>query len=88
MNSVIENLYNGNLCPCKHYEPILEHYYEKKEEAFQGYESFIKKLDSKNAKEFEIIMDKHLELLSLEMEQNFSDGFKLGVKLMCEIFMQ
>lgn len=88
MNSIIEDLYNGDLCPCEQFKPILRRYREKREESFQGYEAFCEKLDKENVKEFEEIMEKHLELVSLEMEQVFSDGFKLGVKMMCEVFMQ
>lgn len=88
MNRVIEDLYNGNLCPCERFKPILRHYREKREEAFQGYETFLEKLDPNRPKEFDAIMVKHAEVLSLEMEQNFSDGFRLGVRLMCEVFLQ
>lgn len=88
MNSIIEDLYKGKIYPFEKFKPILHHYKNNKEEAFQGYEEFGKNLDPERRKEFEQILDNHLDLLSLEMEQNFSDGFKLGVKLMCEIFMQ
>lgn len=88
MNSVIEDLYNGELCPSEQFKPILRHFQEKQENAFKGYEAFCEKLDAEKLKEFDTIMEKHLELVSLEMEQVFSDGFKLGVKLMCEVFMQ
>ena len=32
------------------------------------------------------IMDENLNLLADELEQNFRNGFCLGVKMMCEVF--
>ena len=32
------------------------------------------------------IMDDNLNLLADELEQNFRNGFCLGVKMMCEVF--
>ncbi|MEE0421316.1 MAG: hypothetical protein UDG86_14870 [Lachnospiraceae bacterium] len=88
MKSIIEELYNGDLYPGERYKSIHRRYYQNKEEAFRGYEAFSKKLDEERAEEFKAIMDRHLEVLTLEMEKNFSDGFRLGVRLMCEVFMQ
>ncbi|MDO4309067.1 MAG: hypothetical protein Q4C77_19885 [Eubacteriales bacterium] len=34
MNSVIDNLYKGNFCPDKKYNPILEHYRKSIENRF------------------------------------------------------
>lgn len=32
------------------------------------------------------VMDENLNLLADELEQNFRNGFCLGVKMMCEVF--
>jgi len=38
--------------------------------------------------DFDNIMDAHLGLVGIELEQSFSDGFKTGIRLMHESFEQ
>lgn len=86
MNTVIESLYNmqmdGRL------DKFMEQYRTKKEDAFQGYLALKKQLSEKQAEELEAMMESHLDILSLELEECFAEGFKLGAKLMCEVFMK
>ena len=51
------------------------------------YVDFMKKLDSPLDKEFESIMDEQLETLPYDFSQSFIDGFRLGAKIMLEIYM-
>ncbi|MFR2503451.1 MAG: DUF6809 family protein [Coprobacillus cateniformis] len=32
------------------------------------------------------MIDSHLELLPLELEQNFIDGFRIGTQIMAEVY--
>lgn len=52
----------------------------------QHYKDFIERLGSPLDKEFENIMDEQLDALPLEFSQMFIDGFRLGAKLIIEIY--
>ena len=83
MKSVLEKLYNGEIIPLDQYRPVLEEYrieFLKKEKKFS------EKLSDEQKKQLEILMDDYLNLFPIEMAQEFSNGFKLGVQLMCEVF--
>lgn len=86
MNTVIEELYKIQIDG--RFDEFMEKYRDKKEEAFKGCLALKKQLSEKQAQELEEIMDSHLDILALELEECFSEGFKLGAKLMCEIFMK
>lgn len=47
---------------------------------------FRSKLPDDMKDEFESLMDSHLDLLPLELEQNFIDGFRIGARMMAEVF--
>lgn len=49
------------------------------------YKSFIEKLGSPLDKEFIKIMDEQFETVPLDFFQMFSDGFKLGAKMMIDV---
>ena len=46
----------------------------------------MKKLGSPLDKEFESIMDEQLDILPYDFSQSFIDGFRLGAKMMLEIY--
>lgn len=47
---------------------------------------FIEKLPDELKDEFDELIDSHLDLLPLELEQNFIDGFRIGVRMMTEVY--
>lgn len=51
----------------------------------EHYKSFIEKLGNPLDKEFIKIMDEQFETAPLDFFQMFSDGFKLGAKMMIEV---
>ena len=85
MKSVLERLYNGEIIPIEQYKPILE---EHKNKFLKKEEQFAEKLNEEQRKQLEILIDDYLNLFPIEMMQEFSDGFKLGVQLMCEVFSE
>ena len=44
------------------------------------------KLTEDQAAALDQVMNENLNLLTDELEQNFRNGFCLGVKMMCEVF--
>lgn len=86
MSTLLQQLYNGEIFPAEQYRPILEEYRLMRKKHMENYDSFIQKLGSPLDKEFIKIMDEQLETLPLDFYQMFSNGFKLGAKMMIEVF--
>lgn len=86
MDKILQSLYNGNVYPADQYRPLLEEYAALWKKQYEHYEDFIKKIGSPLDKEFECIMDEQLETLPLEFSQIFIDGFRLGAKMVIEIY--
>lgn len=84
--SILEHLYQGTMVPCEKYQTILNQYSDKKDRVYNGYEALLNKLPHPLQEELEQVIDSHYSLLPIEYEQTFIDGFKLGVKMMMEIF--
>lgn len=85
MKSVLEKLYNGEIIPIEQYRPMLE---EHRIEFLKKEKQFSEQLSEEQKKQLEILMDDYLNLFPIEMVQEFSNGFKLGVQLMCEVFSE
>lgn len=86
MDKILQKLYNGNVYPADQYSPLLEEYRAMWKKQYEHYEDFIKKIGSPLDKEFERIMDEQIETLPLEFSQIFIDGFRLGAKMVIEIY--
>lgn len=85
MNTILQQLYNGEICLTEKYRPILEEYQAIRKKHMDHYKSFIEKLGSPLDKEFIKIMDEQFETVPLDFFQMFSDGFKLGAKMMIDV---
>ena len=85
MNTILQQLYNGEICLVEQYRPILEEYKAIRKKHMVNYKGFIEKLGSPLDKEFINIMDEQFETVPLDFFQMFSDGFKLGAKMMIEV---
>lgn len=73
MNTILQQLYNGEICLIEQYRAILEEYKAIRKKHMDNYKDFIK------------IMDEQFETAPLDFFQMFSDGFKLGAKMMIEL---
>lgn len=83
MYSILEELYNGRINPLDERMPTLEKYrasFCDKEQVF------VQKLDEPLRAEFEALLDDYFTCFPVEMEEEFSRGFKMAVRLVCEIF--
>lgn len=86
MDKILQDLYNGEIYPADQYRPKIKEYQSLWKDQYQHYEDFIKKLGSPLDQEFIHIMDEQLDTLPMEFSEMFIDGFRLGAKMMIEIF--
>lgn len=86
MEKIIESLYTMQIDG--RFEEFVKPYKENKEEAFRGYLALKEKLSEDLVQELADVMDNQLSMFTLELEAAFAEGFKLGAKLMCEVFME
>ena len=86
MENVLEPLYHGELYSDGKYGKTIQQLREDQNKAFRAYLHFRSKLPDDMKDGFESLMDSHLDLLPLELEQNFIDGFRIGARMMAEVF--
>lgn len=80
---ILNEIYNLNVD--KLFLKEVDNYKLHKEQAFEGYRELKDQLNEEQAAALDKIMDINLELLEDELKQNLKNGFKQGVKFMCEI---
>lgn len=89
MKSILSELYNGNIFPAEQYAPRSEEYRQIHQKNYQHYEDFIETLSKANPpldKRFIEIMDEQLDIIPYEFSEIFIDGFRLGARIMIDIF--
>jgi len=86
MEKILEQLYKGELYPYSKFQTTIELFKINRNKAFKSYSIFLEKLPEELKNEFEELIDSHLELLPLELEQNFIDGFRIGAQIMAEVY--
>lgn len=90
MKNILEQLYNGELCPAEQYSHKNEEYRKRRQENYSHYKEFIQllgTLDPPLDNRFIAIMDEQLNLIPYECSATFIDGFRLGARIMAEIFI-
>ena len=91
MRSTLLQLYHeGLFLPSSHNDQIAQHR-NKRRMCYQKHDDFIAKIravDPKLEPEFEKIMEEFLECELLELPETFVEGFRMGAKLMLDIFAQ
>ena len=89
MKSLLLQLYDGEVFPADQYTPRTETYRKMRQEHYKHYDEFIKQLkllEPPLAKRFNEIMDEQLDTVPIEMSEMFIDGFRLGARMMIEIY--
>ena len=89
MSSILEQLYNGEILPVEQYTPKEQEYRKIHQAHYSHYEDFIEILGKLNPpldKQFIQIMDEQLDEIPYEFSQTFIDGFRLGARIMAEVF--
>ena len=88
MNTILQNLYGGNICPAEQYKPLQDSYQKMRKEHCSHYKDFIQTLEQLNPplhQQFIQIMDEQLDTIPLDFSSMFIDGFCLGAQMMIEI---
>ena len=89
MYTLLQQLYEANICPAEQYHPLQEEYKKMQQEHSQHYSDFVQtleQLDPPLDKLFMEIMDEQLNTMPLNFSSMFIDGFCLGAQMMIEIF--
>ena len=81
---IIDQLYNSHVSAAT--LDALNKYRIHKDQALHGYHVLKEQLTEDQAAALDQVMNENLNLLTDELEQNFRNGFCLGVKMMCEVF--
>lgn len=87
MERILKHLYHGTMYPYSKFKTTIDQYRSNREQAFQSYSLFLDKLPDNLKEDFNELIDSHLDLLPLELEQTFIDGFRIGVRIMTEVFL-
>ena len=85
----MSELYEGKIFPAEQYSPRSEEYQKNNQEHYQHYDDFIETLSKVNPpldKRFIEIMDEQLDVIPYEFSEMFIDGFRLGARIMIDIF--
>jgi len=84
IKSIIQEIFQGTLNPAEQFETIFETYKEKTKDLDSLISPFYSDLSESQQIAFDNIMNAHLGVVRIELEQSFSDGFKTGIRLMHE----
>ena len=79
---IIDQLYNSHVSAAT--LDALDKYRIHKDQALHGYHALKEQLTEDQAAALDQVMDENLNLLTDELEQNFRNGFCLGVEKMCK----
>lgn len=88
-DSILKQLYNGQIYPPEQYHPSSEEYNKKFKaltEYYQTLSSELAALDPSLPDKLEQLFILKNSLCSTEVEEMYIEGFRLGVKLMAEVF--
>ncbi len=89
MSDLLSALYAGELYPAEQYMPRIEAYRKLYREHLRQHEAFaetLRRLDPPLDQQFTEILERQLDEVPLEIEDVFIQGFRLGAKLIIEIF--
>lgn len=91
MKSLLLQLYDGEIYPAEQYAPKAEEYRKLWREHYKHHEEFIsqlKKTEPPLDERFIEIMDEQLKTVPLEISEMFIDGFRLGARMMIEVYQK
>lgn len=89
MKSILQALYDGKLYPAEQYAPKSKEYQTISHEYSRHCHDFsdaLAELDPPMANQFEKILEEQNETMSYELSEMFIDGFRLGARIMIDVF--
>lgn len=88
MNSILQDLFYGRLHPYQFQQKPTPEYLAAEHAFEQQKISLLSTLNQDQKQFLEQMLEKHLRLLSLDIEAQFCNGFRLGVKMMAEALVR
>lgn len=85
MQSILYQLFNGEISPIEQFYPILEKHRELQKKNNLHINDFEEKLNESLKIEFHHIMEEQMEMIPFDFSQMFIDGFKLGMRMAIEV---
>ncbi len=85
--STLEKWYNGELYPAEQILPHSAEYRSLNQKLCDERKHFVSRLSAEDKERFEKWEGLRCDSFSMDCYASFSYGFKLGVQLMCETFM-
>lgn len=86
--SALEELYNGNVCPCDRYVKKGSEYQKLSLLLNENEDTFLKMLSEDARTLYESIMEIHFQQAAISEKELFIDGFRLGAQIMQEIYLE
>lgn len=86
MPSILESLYYGELNPAEKMVSINPEYLQLSQCISESMDVWKKRLSSEEYQELEELLDLYWQVQGLEMAESFNYGFKLGVRLISEVY--
>ena len=89
MDTILQQLYEGNLDPVSQSQPTTREYRAASHRHSQNCESFrstLQELDPAMSERFDGLIDEMFNLDCMEHKELFIDGFRLGARMMMEVF--
>jgi len=87
--TILHKLYAGELYPAEQIKVLTPEYLQIVQQQEQCYEEFCRKLnqiDPSLRRQFEAVLDRHLDAFPHELAETFVQGFRLGAKMMMDIY--
>lgn len=88
MGKILQQLYRGDLCQAENTIRGNAEYDALTRQSMDDFNRFTDKLDRDMKEEFDLLMEHYLELTFIEKTQCFTDGFRIGAGVMCEVFYE
>lgn len=85
MQGVIEQIYDGELCPSERPQRRTKAFHAMRETAISAHDTFEEKLCQPMKEELDEYLSKESDVNAYHTKQAFVDGFRLGAQLMLEI---
>ncbi len=87
MKNILEQLYHGEISPASVYKAPTEKTKGTYETTHIKKNDFLQKLPHELKQDFQSLIESYYHLSDLENEEAFLDGFRLGVRLMAEVYL-
>ncbi|MDO3681825.1 DUF6809 family protein [Paenibacillus ehimensis] len=85
MKSILEELYNGNLCPVEQIVPDDPLYRATNHKITEAMSVWRERLTAEEYKQLEELLNLRVQTGAMDLKESFVHGFKLGAALMIEV---